>query len=113
MTEIEFFAGQNQQLRGFRIKNHTGYADKGEDIVCAAVSALGQTAVLGLRKVVGLECSLTLKEAYLSCILPDDLPDEKQAAAQLILKVLYEGLNAIEEEYGRYVRVKGVRYNEN
>lgn len=112
MTKVNFFE-EEERLRGFRIRNHTNYAVHGEDIVCAAVSALAQTAVLGLQKVVGIKCSLILEEAYLSCILPTDLPEKQEAEAQIILKVLYEGLIAIEKEYGKYLRVKGVRCSEN
>jgi uncharacterized protein YsxB (DUF464 family) len=33
------------------VKGHAGYAPHGQDIVCAAVSAILQTAVLGLESV--------------------------------------------------------------
>lgn len=34
---------------GFLAEGHTGYAEEGEDIVCAAVSAITQTAMMGLK----------------------------------------------------------------
>lgn len=33
------------------VKGHAGYAPHGQDIVCAAVSAILQTAVLGLESI--------------------------------------------------------------
>ncbi len=33
---------------GFSAQGHTGFAEEGEDIVCAAVSAITQTAMLGV-----------------------------------------------------------------
>jgi uncharacterized protein YsxB (DUF464 family) len=33
------------------VKGHAGYAPHGQDIVCAAVSAIVQTAVLGLESI--------------------------------------------------------------
>ena len=38
------------RLVGFEAKGHSGYAEAGEDIVCAAVSAVMQTAVIGILK---------------------------------------------------------------
>lgn len=34
---------------GFTVHGHSGYAKRGNDIVCAGVSSLTQAAVLGLR----------------------------------------------------------------
>lgn len=34
---------------------HTGYAEEGYDIVCAAVSSVLQTALLGLLNVAGID----------------------------------------------------------
>lgn len=41
-----------QQLRSITAEGHSGYADAGSDIVCAAVSALMQALCLGLNEVV-------------------------------------------------------------
>ena len=40
---------------GFTASGHSGFAERGHDIVCAAVSALTQTCELGLSDVLGLE----------------------------------------------------------
>lgn len=112
MTEVKFFRNE-AGLRGFLVKDHTGYAPHGQDIVCAAISALAQTTLLGLKKIVGLEPEVELADGYLYCLIPDDLIPKREKQAQLILKVLYEGIIAISEEYSRYVSVKEVRCGEN
>ena len=43
MTEITVFLKGGKPI-GFDAHGHTGYAECGEDIVCAAVSAITQTA---------------------------------------------------------------------
>ena len=48
MTTIEVFH-RGALISGFSAKGHTGYAEEGEDIVCAAVSAITQTAAMGLK----------------------------------------------------------------
>ena len=54
MTRVEFF-DQDGRITGFSCSGHSGYAEEGSDIVCAAISALTQGAVIGLKEVIGLE----------------------------------------------------------
>ncbi|MBQ8927988.1 MAG: ribosomal-processing cysteine protease Prp [Oscillospiraceae bacterium] len=45
------FERKNGTLCGFRISGHAGYADAGEDIVCAAVSSAVQYATILITEV--------------------------------------------------------------
>lgn len=101
--------------QGFQAQGHTGFADRGEDIVCAAVSVLTQTAVLGLDEVLSIRCHVEVDEetGRLRCLLPKRLSEATWEQAQLVLKILYAGLNAVQEQYGKYVSVKEVPYREN
>ncbi|NLJ81311.1 MAG: ribosomal-processing cysteine protease Prp [Firmicutes bacterium] len=112
MTKIRFLKDKTG-LKGFEVKDHTGYASYGEDIVCAGISALSQTALLGLQKVLSIKCQVELKDGFLYCTLPADLGKTQWEQAQIVLRVLYEGIMAIKAEYGRYVSVKEVCYREN
>ena len=49
MTEITVFLKGGKPI-GFDAHGHTGYAECGEDIVCAAVSAITQTAAMGVSE---------------------------------------------------------------
>lgn len=116
MTIISFYTTE-AGWQGFEAVGHTNWAVHGEDVVCAAVSALTQTTVLGLTEVLGIDCQLCVEETAgaLLCLLPGGLSKEQWEQAQLILKVLYSGLIAIvkEAEYRKYVSVKEVPYREN
>ena len=48
---VTFFRRADGTLIGYRSQGHTGYAEAGQDIVCAAVSALTQSTLNGLRSV--------------------------------------------------------------
>ncbi len=54
---------------GFVIRGHAGYRPYGEDIVCAAVSALAQNTVQSLVVIGGLtrELQVVMTEGYLFC----------------------------------------------
>lgn len=108
MTVVRFYYSNGQILR-FRAFGHTGYAVRGEDIVCAAISVLTQTAVIGLQEVVGVKPTVKVKDGYLDCNLPDDLDQHILAEAQLVMNVLYKGLQAIYQEYGgEFLRIEEV-----
>ena len=61
MTTVEFYMSE-QGIRGFEIRDHNG-CSYGQDIVCAAISALSQTAVMGLQDV-GVDCSVEIRDAF-------------------------------------------------
>lgn len=107
MTEITFFQ-DDRGLNGFRAKGHTEYAEEGADIVCAAVSALTQTAELGIRKVAKAKPDTKLNERR--ALLEVHLYAEKEGsqawqAAQIILRTLEEGIKEIEQMYPAFVRI--------
>lgn len=113
MTNINFLKTE-VGWQGFKAYGHTGFANRGEDVVCAAVSALTQTTILGLKKVLEIECKVKVQETdgLLICLLPDQLSAKQWELAQIVFRILYEGLVAIQAEYGKYVRVKEVPYRE-
>lgn len=88
---------------------HSGYAGAGSDIVCAAVSAVVQTAIQGVERVAGCAARVTTGEALIEAEVSP--PDPRHAAArwdqaQAILETMVMGLREIEDGRGRYVRVE-------
>jgi len=85
---------------------HTGYASEGEDIVCAAVSSVIQTAVLGLMQVAGIP--IEFKEdadiALMEIKIPE-LEDEDRHNANLILNTMLCGITNLFENYGKYIKL--------
>lgn len=88
---------------GLTVAGHAGYADRGEDIVCAGVSALAETAVIGLRQVAGIKPAVTRQDGYMDVRLPVGLTGEAAAAAATILKTTIAGLRDIARSYPDYV----------
>jgi len=100
---------QEERIIAFTITGHAGYADKGRDIYCAGVSAIAQTAVLGLAKHLSTRPQVQIVEGennLMECILPDDLSPDDQYKAQLILSTMEAGLLSMEEAYPRYLKVR-------
>ncbi len=108
MIKVTFFVA-NGGILGFEAKGHSGYAEYGKDIICSAISALTQTAVIGFKKVLKIDVNLSVTDGYLKCTLLNIESGKLWQQSQLIFKVLKAGLGAIQEEYGeKYLHIEEV-----
>ncbi len=104
MTRITVFLS-GDSITGFEAKGHAGYADHGEDIVCAAVSALTQTAYLGLAEYVSPDTKVSQKDGALRVDLPKELDPAGRERAELILGTMLSGLRSVQENYSDYLKI--------
>ena len=104
---VTFYRRGDGKLTGYRAEGHTGYAEQGSDIVCAAVSALTQSTLNGLRSVIRVPVMYDIDDqaALLEARLTPEADEAQVAQAQILLKTLLEGLQAIERSYPRNVRI--------
>ena len=104
---VAFYRRPDGALTGYRAEGHTGYAEAGSDIVCAAVSALTQTTLNGLKDVLKAPVMFDIDDAaaILEARLTPEATEAQVQQAQLLLKTLLEGLRAIERSYPRNVRI--------
>ncbi len=86
---------------------HTDYGEEGEDIVCAALSSVVQTAVLGLMQIVGINVKLERdeKRGYLNMILPD-LDEASRHDADIILGTMLCGISDLHEGFSKYIKLE-------
>ena len=96
--KIIFTAGK---ISGFSVTGHSNTAPYGEDIVCAGVSALTQSALMGLAQHLGRKVDYSVHSGNLRVQLlfaPDEL-------SEAILRTMLLGLKAIAEQYEEAVRI--------
>ena len=107
MTKIVFFK-QGEDFVRIESKGHTGYATQGQDILCAALSALLQGAALGVMKVAGVDAQYRVdeKQGNLMLALPSDLEVGVRQACNVILKTLYVSVMDLKEGYSEYIEVE-------
>jgi uncharacterized protein YsxB (DUF464 family) len=104
MVTVSFYQTPEGRWSGFKAHGHSGFAPAGKDIVCAAVSILAQTAVLGLCHYLGKNVDVEVKEGFLNChVCPITSKEIEQA--EIILQTMYLGLTAVKENYGKYVEI--------
>ncbi len=110
MTKVSFY-DEGGRITGFRCQGHSGYAEAGADIVCAAVSALVRMAECTINDVCGSRAKVKLNEvsADLSLRLPARCDEEE--TVQAVLAGLILTLCSLREEYPDYLEVMEVQQN--
>ncbi len=104
MTKISVYKKGNHIVK-YIVEGHTGYSDLGTDIVCAAVSTTATHTLNGLTDVLGLTVGYEVSDAYLECIVPDDLSEEKRKQASVLLDAMYLTFKNLEEQYKEYITI--------
>ena len=94
---------RNGRICGFTIEGHAGYADEGQDIVCAAVSVLSINTVNAMEKFTKDELLVDAKEnGYLDCEVRGKLSHD----CGLLLDTFWLGITEIAKQYGdAYIQV--------
>lgn len=86
-------------MTGFVVLGHSGRSAKGSDIVCAGVSALTDTTVLAMERLLGLEARVEAGEGRLTCDLPEDLAPDLAEKTGLLIDAMLLGLQEIARAY--------------
>lgn len=107
MTNIKFLT-KNKKIIAFEISGHTGYADFGKDILCSAISAISQSACLGIKKILKINAIINKndKKGYLKLILPKDIEVDLLDKAQIILETMKISLEDLEFNYSEYIKLE-------
>ena len=108
MTRVEFF-DRDDKISGFCVSGHSGYAEAGADIVCAAVSTAVQFAACTIEEVLGVPCKTKVKEeeARITLTLPATYEDED--AVQAVLTGMMLTLCELRDQYPDYIEVMEVQ----
>ena len=104
MTRCEFFT-EGDRITGFSISGHSGYAEAGQDIVCAAISAVVTMAEATINDVCGAKAKVRVKDeqARITLTLPTSCDEEE--AVQAVLSGMMLTLLSLREDYPDYLEV--------
>ncbi len=100
-------------LDACRITGHSGQAESGRDIVCAAVSILGCTCVNAMETVCGIIPLVTENEEGLLAFQLPEITPEENAKAQILIGALKQGLTDLADSYPQNVNLRIVTLSQN
>lgn len=99
---------KNGHISQVECDGHTNYGEKGEDIVCSALSSVVQTAVLGLMSVVGVDINLKrdVNRGYLQFQVPNGLEEIEQIKCDAILDTMLCGISDLYEGFSDFIELE-------
>ncbi|MCI9564437.1 MAG: ribosomal-processing cysteine protease Prp [Eubacterium sp.] len=100
MTNITVYCKDNTYT-GFRIEGHAGYADEGEDIICAGISVLAINFVNSIEGLTSDKFSQFEHED--DGIIDFEFTDTISNEAEILIKSLVLGLEQLEKEYKDFI----------
>ena len=106
MTTVTFHT-EGSAITGFDAKGHSGFAQEGEDIVCAAITSAVRLVECTVNDVMGLCAAVKVREkdAFLSLRLPGGLSAQADSTCQALLTGLMVYLTELHDEYPDYIEV--------
>jgi len=111
MIKVIIYETNNNHIGRFTISGHSGYDIKGQDIICAAVSVLGQNTLNSLVEVCGIkedeiDYFIDEEKGFLDARVPRDLDEGTRMKAETVLRTLELGIKSIMESYPGYITLK-------
>ena len=104
MIKCEFFT-EDDRITGFTVSGHSGYEERGKDIVCAYVSAVVTMAEATINDVCGAKAKVRVKEedARVTLTLPASCDEEE--SIQAVLAGMMLTLCSMRDDYPDYIEV--------
>jgi len=105
---VSILRGKDNDIAGFEVSGHAGYAKPGQDIVCAGVSAVTVGTVNSIAALTGTVMEAEMKNGFLNAKLPREVRPDQAQQVQLLLSSMVVMLRSIEGSYGKYIQIKDV-----
>lgn len=99
MTHITIYRNQQKAFTGFCCDGHSGYADAGEDIVCAGISTLVINTINAVETLTQTPVQAAADEAAGS--IDVRFPSGCDSQAELLVDAMILGLQGIQTNYGK------------
>ena len=89
---------------GFELAGHADQGAYGEDIVCAGISAIAETALLGITDVLRLDAATARDNGLLRCELPRETAGEDMDKAAIVFDTMIAGLTSLQRAYPKSLK---------
>lgn len=104
MVKVSIYNNDDGKIYGFRCSGHAGYAEYGQDIVCAAASVLVINAMNSIDTFSSDTFDYNVEEE--SGTVDFKIVSALSSVSELLLNSLILGLQGIMEEYGQeYIQI--------
>lgn len=106
MISVKFLI-RNNEIDEITVSGHAGFADEGEDIICAAVSVLTISILNGLTEIIGRkDLCASVKDGYTHFTIPKTSNELQTIKTDTLIATYQLGIQGIKEAYGDYIQIK-------
>lgn len=107
MIQVNVYRDRERRIYRVHVKGHAGFADYGQDIVCAAVSAI----VIGMANATEELLGVCLhppqvSEGDLDLRVPEQIEPDTAAQVRLLLEAMILSLRSVASEAPSHVRIE-------
>ena len=106
MITIRVRRNTKNEVVSYQVTGHSGTAPSGEDIVCAAVSVLAQSTILGFRHVLKQQPEYSIDDGSLHFHVGNSLSSSERKEASILLETMVIGLKNIKEQYPTVIAIE-------
>jgi uncharacterized protein len=111
MLQVTFYRDRQGRVSAFAARGHADFSEYGEDVVCAAVSAILQAAALGLVEHAQARLVSQKRAGTLEIVWREDERDWESVRA--IVATAELAVEQIAQRFPKHVRLKRVRKRAN
>lgn len=107
MIDITINKSDTGLIDSFTLSGHALFANRGDDIVCAGVTAVSFGSINSVIALTGITPIIKQGKdgGYLKCTIPENIPEDTRDKIQLLLEGMVVSLETIERDYGKYVAI--------
>lgn len=106
MIQVELVFGMDGVLLSCDAQGHAGFAERGSDIVCAAVTVLVRTAITVLSDKPNISMTVQLPERGKLAFQVLDYDSSQKERLIIAGQFLKNGLMSVQKEYPQYVALR-------
>jgi len=101
---------EGSRIAAFQVEGHSGLAQAGDDVLCAAVTSAVRLTECAVNDVLGLEAGVRVRQdrPFISLKLPGGLNEASECACQTLLTALMLYFTSLREEYPDNIMVMEV-----
>lgn len=103
MTKIRLYKNPNGFICGFLASGHASGEQAGSNIYCAAVSAITQTAAIGLEEVAKVKTDIKMQSGKLSVMIDEN--DASNEKCRTIFETMLAGLASFDEVNPNHIQI--------
>ncbi len=96
------FYRKGRQLCGFSVSGHAGYADAGEDVICAYVTSAVEMTANGITEIAKVSADVKVEDNQVSV----SLPEHSAESAYCLIESLRLHLSELSQQYPKFIQLK-------